>query len=202
MTEPDPDPEQLELMLAEAEAAVARFRSALPGPRVVSTTGALAAILGALPQDTPLLLAHHVLAHPAEPDTDPVYSVVAHLIPTSEPMDPDDDDSLHRMRPALGLTTVRSTHDPAQQFNRGTLEPRDPYTRARDRLTSTGDLAGGIADLATVLQHVAGLLDDGTQFLPSDAAPAGTMLAERSRLQHTAERLRALAPQAQAATGD
>ncbi|MFD5848155.1 hypothetical protein [Streptomyces chartreusis] len=183
-----------------AETATARFLQGLPGAREVTTTGELAAILARLPADTPLFLADPV-AHPGTVE-DPVHAVVAHLTACAEPSDPDDLDSMHRMRPALGLTTIRvgSGQDAGAEFERDGVEPSDKLARAENRLDSTGDLAGGIRDAADVVAMIAELLDAGTKFIPSDHDAHATVTVETSRLRHAAERLRKTAPDAQKAS--
>ncbi|MFI9155691.1 hypothetical protein [Streptomyces sp. NPDC053367] len=186
---------------AQTETATARFLRALPGAREVTTTGELAAILARLPEATPLFVTDHVVSHPGPLD-DPVHAVVAHLTPGAEPADPDNPDSEYRMLPALGLTTIRvdSTQNAGAEFERDGVEPNDPLTRAEDRLTSRGDLDGGIRDAAHVVDLAARLLDEGAQFIPSDHEAHATVTVETSRLRHAAERLRKVAPDAQEAS--
>lgn len=196
MTEPSH-----EQLLAETEAMTARFRQGLPVPRAVTTTGELAEILAALPADTPLFLSEHVLARPG-PIEDPVNSVVAHLTPCAEPVDEADPDGPHRMRPALGLTTVCADErqDAGTEFERGGLEPEDPSARAEERLTSTGDLNGGITDVARAIEALVDQLREGANCIPSDDDAHGTVTVEMSRLLQAAERLRKAAPAAQKAS--
>jgi hypothetical protein len=196
MTEPSK-----EELLAEAEAATARFRQGLPASRAVTTAGGLAEILAALPADTPLFLSEHAVSRPG-PIEDPVHSVVAHLTPCAEPVDPDNPDGTHRMRPALGLTTVVAEHrqDAGAEFDRGDLQPDDPLARAEDRLTSSGDLDGGIKDVARAIEALAQLLHEGAGFIPSTDDAHGTVMVEKSRLLQAAERLRKVAPDAQKAS--
>ena len=186
---------------AEAETATARFMRALPGAREVTTTGELAAILAKLPGDTPLFLEDHIVGHPGPVD-DPVHAVVAHLTACAEPVDPGDLDSEHRMRPALGLTTIRVGHgqDAGAEFERDGVQPYDQLARAEERLRLTGDLDGGIRDAADVIDTVAALLDEGAKFVPADDAAHTTVAVETSRLRHAADRLRKVAPAAQAAS--
>jgi hypothetical protein len=193
------DPTREEL-LAETEAAVARFKQGLPESRVVTDVGELAAVLGSLPADTPLFLADQVLGRAGA--TKPVYSVVAHLAPCAEPVDPDDLDGPHRMRPALGLTTVCTDddRDAAAELDSGDLEPEDPLARAEERLTSGDSLDGGLKDVAAVLEALARLLDEGAGLIPTADDAHGAVMVERSRLEHAAGRLRALAPKAQRAS--
>ncbi|MEV5348912.1 hypothetical protein [Streptomyces achromogenes] len=192
-----------EEVLAQSEDAEARFLQGLPAPREVTTTGELAAILVALPADTPLFLADQVLARPdLEDGTDLVHTVVAHLTPCAEPVDPDDLDGLHRMMPALGLTTVRTGrgHDAGAELGeQGTLQPYGPLNRAEARL-SGGELEGGIRDAADVIELVASLLTEGSGFIPHDHDAHDQVGVEVSRLRHTAERLRKAARHAQEAS--
>ncbi|MET8855540.1 hypothetical protein [Streptomyces sp. NPDC004579] len=185
----------------EAETDTARFLRALPGAREVTTTGELAAILRGLPEDTPLFVTDHVVAHPGSV-ADPVHAVVAHLTSGAEPADPEDPDSEYRMLPALGLTTIRvdSTQNAGTEFERDGVEPDDSLTRAEYRLTTTGDLEGGIRDVARVVDQVAHLLEEGAGFIPSDHDAHATVKVETSRLRHTAERLRSTAEGAQKAS--
>ncbi|MGK4578458.1 hypothetical protein [Kitasatospora sp. HPMI-4] len=196
MTEPSK-----EELLAEAEAATARFRQGLPASRAVTTTGELAAILAALPGDTPLFLSEHAVSRPG-PIEDAVHSVVAHLTPCAEPVAPDNPDGTHRMRPALGLTTVVAEHrqDAGAEFDRGGLEPEGPLARAEERLTSSGDLDGGITDVARAIETLVEQLREGAGFIPSDSDAHGTVMVEMSRLLQAAERLRKVAPDAQKAS--
>ncbi|MFD4412470.1 hypothetical protein [Streptomyces sp. NPDC058475] len=203
---PSPAPAQPRISMdteqnEQAQTATARFLRALPSAREVTTTGELAAILARLPEDTPLFLTDHVVSHPG-PLGDPVHAVVAHLTSGAEPTDPDDPDSGYRMLPALGLTTIRvdSTHNAGAEFERDGVEPHDPLTRAEDRLTSRGDLVGGIRDAAHVVDLVARLLDEGARFIDSDHEAHATVTVETSRLRHAAERLRKAAPDAQKAS--
>jgi hypothetical protein len=131
-----------------------------------------------------------------------VHAVVAHLTACAEPSDPDDLNSVHRMRPALGLTTVRVGHgqDAGAEFERDGVEPSDKLARAENRLDSTGDLVGGIRDAADVVEVIAVLLDAGAKFIPSDHDAHATVTVETSRLRHAAERLRKAAPDAQKAS--
>jgi hypothetical protein len=154
---------------------------------VVRESFSLAAILARLPEDTPLFLVH---------------AVVAHFTSAAEPADPDDPDSEYRMLPALGLTTIRvdSTQNAGTEFERDGAEPNDALTRAEDRLTSRGDLDGGIRDAAHVVDLVARLLDEGAKFVSSDHEAHTTVAVETSRLRHAAERLRKVAPDAQKAS--
>ncbi|WP_435219092.1 hypothetical protein [Streptomyces sp. bgisy034] len=130
---------------------------------------------------------------------DPVQAVIAHLTACAEPSDPDDFNSEHRMRPALGLTTIRvgSGQDASAEFERDGVEPTDKLARAENRLDSTGDLAGGIRD---VVAMIAELLDAGAKFIPFDHDAYATVTVETSRLRHAAERLRKTAPDAQTAS--
>ncbi|MFE2684469.1 hypothetical protein [Streptomyces mirabilis] len=186
---------------AEAEAATARFMRGLPGAREVATTGELAAILAKLPADTPLFLEDHLVAHPGPVD-DPVEVVVAHLTACAEPVDPDDLSSEHRMRPALGLATIVVGHgqDAGAEFERDGVQPYDQLARAEERLGSTGDLDGGIRDVADVIDTVAALLAEGAKFIASGHDAHATVTVETSRLRHAADRLRNTASQAQQAS--
>ncbi|MFF1604825.1 SAM-dependent methyltransferase [Streptomyces mirabilis] len=186
---------------AEAEAATARFMRGLPSAREVATTGELAAILAKLPADTPLFLEDHLVAHPGPVD-DPVEVVVAHLTACAEPVDPDDLSSEHRMRPAPGLATIVVGHgqDAGAEFERDGVQPYDQLARAEERLGSTGDLDGGIRDVADVIDTVAALLAEGAKFIPSGHDAHATVTVEASRLRHAADRLRNTASQAQQAS--
>lgn len=196
MTEPT-----REEVLAQSEAAKERFLQGLPAPREVTTTGELAAILAALPADTPLFLTDQAVAHPDLKGPDVVQAIVAHLTPCAEPTDLDNLDGLHRMMPALGLTTVQVEHgaDAGAEFEHSALEPVDQLTRAETRLTG-GELEGGIGDAAASVNLVAHLLDEGAKFIPAAHDAHTTVAVETSRLRHAAERLRKVAVDAQQAS--
>ena len=203
---PDPEPvpprtSLTEEAVARTEAANAPFLQGLPGPREITTTGELAAVLARLPQDTPVFLGEGVVSHPG-PIEDPVHSVVAHITACAEPSQPDDPDSVHQMRPALGLTTIRIAdgQDPGAEFEREGTEPHEPLTRAEDRLTSHGNLADGIRDAAHVIDTVALLLQEGAEFIPPEHDAHVTITVETSRLRHAADRLRKTAAEAQKAS--
>ncbi|MEV7445677.1 hypothetical protein AB0O22_31845 [Streptomyces sp. NPDC091204] len=199
MSEQQPSREEV---LAQSEAAVARFKQGLPAAHEVTTTGELAAILAALPADTPLFLANQVLARPdLSCGNDLVQTIVAHLTPSAEPVDPDDLDGLHRMMPALGLTTVYvgQGQDAGEEFEQHAMQPVETVARAEERL-SAGDLEGGIRDAADAVDQIARLLDEGAQFIPDDHDAHTTVEVETSRLRHAAERLRRAAADAQQAS--
>jgi hypothetical protein len=188
-------------VLAQSAAAEERFLQALPAPREVTTTGELAAILAALPADTPLFLADQVLARPELTGPDIVQTIVAHLTPCAEPTDPGNPGSLHRMMPALGLTTihVEQDRDASAEFEHSTLQPVERLARAEERLNG-GELEGGIQDAADSVELVAHLLNEGTKFIPSDHDAHTALQVETSRLRHAAERLRHAAADAQQAS--
>lgn len=196
MTEPN-----REEVLAQSIAAEERFQQGLPSAREVTTTGELAAVLAALPADTPIFLTDHVVARPELKGTDIVQTIVAHLTPCAEPTEPDDLDSLHRMIPALGLTTVQveKGQDAGREFEQTTVQPVDRLARAEERL-SAGELEGGFGDAASTVDLVANLLDEGARFIPSDHDAHTTVEVETSRLRHAAERLRKAAASAQKAS--
>ncbi|MGW3634765.1 hypothetical protein ACWD7F_32230 [Streptomyces sp. NPDC005122] len=197
MTEPTP-----EEVLAQSKAAEARFLQGLPAPHEVTTTGELAAILAALPADTPLSLANQVFARPDLQDgPDIVQTIVAHLVLYAEAAAPDNHDSLHQMTPALGLTSiqVKQDQDPGTEFEHSILQPVNRLARSEERL-SRGELEGGLQDAADTVELVAHLIDEGTQFIRSDHDAHATVDVEASRLRHTAERLRRVAPDAQRAS--
>ncbi|MFF6903337.1 hypothetical protein [Streptomyces hydrogenans] len=188
-------------VLAQSKAAVARFKEGLPAALEVTTTGELAAILAALPADTPLFLGEHIVARPdLSYGADVVQTVVAHITPSAEPTDPDDPDSIHRMMPALGLTTVYVTqgHDAGEEFEHP-LQPVDSWARAEERLPD-GDLDGGIRDAAGAVANIARLLAEGAEFIPDDHDAHTTIHVEITRLESAAERLRKIAPIAQKAS--
>ncbi len=198
MTEPEPTQEQL---TAQTEAEIARFKEALPASREISTTGELAALVAALPADTPLFVEEHVrvdqVLHP-----DPVEVVVAHIAGAMVRLDPDQPDGLSRMMPGLGLATVRvdRSQDAGAEFDRGDMEPMDLLARAELRLVTDGNVEGGITDVADVIAMVARLLEEGAGFIDSDHDAHATLQVEMSRLRHAAERLRKVAPIAQKAS--
>ncbi|MFB6840250.1 hypothetical protein [Streptomyces sp. NPDC056361] len=189
-------------VLAQSAAALAQFKEGLPTAREVTTTGELAAILAALPADTPLFLGEHIVARPnLSYGTDVVQTLVAHITPSAEPTDPDDLDSIHRMMPALGLTTVYVTQgqDAGEEFEQHTLQPVDSWARAEERLPD-GDLDGGIRDAAGAVANIARLLAEGAEFIPDDHDAHATVRVEITRLEAAAERLRKIAPFAQKAS--
>ncbi|MFF2331983.1 MULTISPECIES: hypothetical protein [unclassified Streptomyces] len=194
-----------EEVLAQSEAALARFKEGLPAAREVTTTGELAAILAALPADTPLFLGEHLVARPdLSYGTDVVQTVVAHLTPSAEstdPDDPDDLDSIHQMMPALGLTTLYLTqgHDGGEEFEQHSLQPVDSWARAEERLLD-GDLDGGIRDAAGAVANIARRLAEGAEFIPKDHDAHATIRVEITRLEAAAERLGKIAPIAQEAS--
>ncbi|MEV6357925.1 hypothetical protein [Streptomyces hydrogenans] len=199
MSKQQPSREQV---LAQSKAAVARFKRGLPAAREVTTTGELAAILAALPADTPLSLGEHIVARPElSYGTDVVQTVVAHITPSAEPVDPNYPASIYRMMPALGLTTVYvpQGQDAAEDFGQHPLLPVDSWARAGERLPN-GDLDGGIRDAADAVHQIARLLGVGAEFIPDDHDAHATVHVEITRLEAAAERLRKIAPTAQEAS--
>ena len=196
MTEPTQ-----EQLTEQAEADIARFKEVLPTSREIGTTGELAALAAALPEDTPLFVEEHVRAaqvlHP-----DPVEVVVAHIAGAMVQLDPDRPDSPSRMLPGLGLATVRvdRSQDAGTEFDKGDMEPLDLLARAELRLVTDGNIEGGITDVADVIAILAKLLDEGAGFVDSDHDAHATLQVEMSRLRHAAERLRKVAPIAQQAS--
>ncbi|MGD6757320.1 hypothetical protein [Streptomyces sp. BH105] len=198
MTEPNRDE-----VLAQSLAAEERFKQGLPEPREVSETGELAAILAALPENTPLFLGDQVVSRPDLSGTEVLQAVVAHWTPCAEPADPDAPRGLHRMMPALGLTTVQTEwgQNPGAEFrdHKDELLPVEASDRAETRLTD-GDLEGGIKDAADAIDLIAHLLDEGADFIPHGHDAHTTVQVETSRLRQAAERLRKIAPDAQKAS--
>ncbi|MFF2780346.1 hypothetical protein ACFVU3_36245 [Streptomyces sp. NPDC058052] len=187
--------------LAQSAAAAARFKEGMPPAREVTTTGELAAVLAALPADTPLFLGEHVIARPDlayGPDTVP--TVVAFVIPSADPTDHDNGDRIHRMMPALNLTTVYVTRgqDAGEELGQHPLLPVESLARAEHRLPN-GDLDDGIRDAADSVHQIAGLLGEGAEFIPDDHDAHTAIHVEITRLEAASERLRKIAPIAQKA---
>ncbi|MCJ0875651.1 hypothetical protein [Streptomyces sp. AP-93] len=159
---------------------------------LLSTVGDLAALLARLPQDMPLVLDEHTrVTDPSDTGlvqaiTPRIVGVVPHVGPALQ----------------LGLVYVPDAEESvrAAAAARFDLPPHNPLARA-EVLLKHGYVVDGLLDAATVLDHIALLLEKtGPDWLEYDGADAQALQAEADRIRHAVVQLRALAPGAELPT--